>query len=73
MPRTNSIRAIRREAEELSDGAIERLVNFGRREAAVLDEMEAAARTGNRERTWELAQELCRLQDEAHRDLPPAA
>jgi hypothetical protein len=63
---------VRRAVEELSDAQIERLMDFGRREARLIDELEIATRAGNRERAWELAQELCRIQDEAKQP-PPAA
>jgi hypothetical protein len=59
------IRVERIPAGELSDDAIDRLVSFGRREAQLLDEMEAAARAGDRDLAWQLAQTLVRLQDEA--------
>ena len=64
MPSTR-IRAVQRAAAELSDDQIERLVNFGKREADLIDEMEAAARVGDRNLVWQLAEALVRCQDEA--------
>ena len=58
------IRVERIPAAELTDHQIECLMNFGRREADLIDQMEAAARTGDRDRVWELAEELVSLQDE---------
>jgi hypothetical protein len=52
------IRLQRRPAEELTPSQIEILMEFGRREADLIDELEVAARAGDRERVWVLAQEL---------------
>jgi hypothetical protein len=60
-----SIRVERVPAEELSDHQLERLMAFGRREADLIDEMEAAARVGDRDSVWRLAEALVRFQDEA--------
>ena len=59
------IRVKRIPAEDLSDHQIERLMEFGRREADLIEQMEEAARTGDRGKLWRLAEELVRLQDQA--------
>jgi hypothetical protein len=74
MANTSRIRVVRRPADELSDAQIARLVEFGQREAALIDELQAAVRTGDRTLTWQLAEALCRLEDEVKQEpLPPAA
>jgi hypothetical protein len=65
MPTNPRIRLARIPAEELSDHQIEALMAFGKREAALIDEMEAAARAGDRDLVWQLAEALVRCQDEA--------
>jgi hypothetical protein len=65
MPNTQRMRVVRRAPEELSDAQIERLIGFGRAEADVIDELEAAARAGDRELAWQLARKLVELQDAA--------
>lgn len=65
MQQTPRLRVVRRPAEELSDEQIARLLDFGRREADLITEMEAAARAGDRNLVWELAEALVRCQDEA--------
>lgn len=74
MPRTNNnrVRVVRCAAEELDDAQIERLMDFGKREADLIEQMEAATRDGDRDLCWQIAQELCRIRDEAHQE-PPAA
>ena len=63
MPKPD-IRVDRRPAEELSDAQVERLMAFGRHEAELIDQMEAAARDGDRELVWQIAQALCRIEDQ---------
>jgi len=65
MPSNPRIRVERTPADELSDHQIEQLMAFGRREAELVDQMEAAARAGDRALVWQLAEELVRYQDEA--------
>ena len=65
MPNNPRIRAERIPADELTDAQIERLMEFGCREANLIDEMEAAVRSGDRNLTWQLAEALVRLQDQA--------
>ena len=62
--RSLSYTRLRRAIEELSDNEIERLMNFGRREADLIDEMTAAARAGDRNLVWQLARALCDLEDQ---------
>jgi hypothetical protein len=57
----------RRSIEELSERQIAELMAFGVEEATIIDEIENATRTGNRERAWELCQRLCDVEDEAQR------
>jgi hypothetical protein len=58
------LRPVRREASELTDTQIEKLMEFGRREAAIIDEMVDAARADDRDRAWQLAQKLVEIEDE---------
>src|SRR4051794_23410977 len=51
---TPNISVVRRAAEELSDEQIERLMDFGRREADLIEQMEAAARDGDRDLVWQI-------------------
>jgi hypothetical protein len=57
------IRVERIPADELTDHQIERLVQFGQREADLIDEMEVAARLGDRNLVWQIAEALVQLQD----------
>ena len=59
-----SIRAERRSAEELTDSQIERLMQFGRLEADLNDHMEEAARAGDRNLVWQIAQALVEIEDQ---------
>lgn len=59
-----SLRAERRHAEELTDSQVERLIQFGRWEADLIDQMEAAARAGDRELVWQIAQALVEIEDQ---------
>jgi hypothetical protein len=61
------IRVERIPADELAEHQIETLMSFGRREADLIDQMEAAARVGDRNLVWQLAEALVRCQDEARR------
>jgi hypothetical protein len=63
---------VRNEPEELSDIQVERLMSFGRDEADLIDQMEAATRAGDRDLVWQLAQALCRIQDDVRQEPPPA-
>jgi hypothetical protein len=56
----------------MTESQIETLMNFGRQEALLLDELEAATRAGDRDEAWRLLQEFCRIEDEAKQP-PPAA
>jgi hypothetical protein len=58
------LHVVRRAVEELSDAQIERLMNFGKREADLIDEIAAAARAGDRNRVWQLVQDLCGIEDQ---------
>jgi hypothetical protein len=62
---TSRIRVERRPADELSDHQFEVLMSLGRREADLIDEMEAAARAGDRDLVWHIAEALVGLQDQA--------
>ena len=55
----------RRRVEELSDRQIQELMDFGKREAEIIDRLEAAVREGNRELAWEISEELVAVEDEA--------
>jgi hypothetical protein len=59
------IRAVRIPVAELTNHQIEVLMTFGRREAELIDQMEAATRAGDRALVWQLAEALVRYQDEA--------
>jgi hypothetical protein len=50
----------------MTDHQIEQVMDFGRREAELIDRLEAATRAGNRELAWDLSQELCRIGDSVH-------
>ena len=65
MATTPRIRAERRSVDELSDRQIEELMAFGKREAGLIDDMEAAVRRGDRDGLWALGETLVRMQDEA--------
>jgi hypothetical protein len=71
MPNTARIRVERVPADELSDHQIQRLIEFGKREAELIDEMEAATRAGDRNLVWQLAEELVHFQDEAQQVAKP--
>jgi len=59
------IRVERIPGAELTDHQIEQLMNFGRREAGLIDEMTAAARLGDQNLVMQIVQELVRMEDEA--------
>ena len=65
MPSNSGIRVVRRGVEEFTDTQIEKLIDFGKRESDLIDQMEAAARAGDRELAWQLAQAICDLHDRA--------
>ena len=57
------LHVVRRAIGELSDNEIERLMDFGKREADLIDEMTAAARAGDQNLVWQLARSLCEIED----------
>jgi hypothetical protein len=59
------LRPVRREAGELSDTQIEKLLEFGRREAEIIDELVDATRADDRDHVWQLARTLVEIEDEA--------
>jgi hypothetical protein len=59
------LRVVRRAVEELSEAQIEQLMNFGKREADLIDEIVAAARAGDRNLVWQIAQALVEIEDQA--------
>jgi hypothetical protein len=59
------LRVVRRAIEELSEAQIEQLMNFGKREADLIDEMVAAARAGDRNLVWQIAQAMVEIEDQA--------
>jgi hypothetical protein len=65
MAQSPRIRVERTPAHELSDAQIEKLMGFGKREADLIDQIEEAARAGDRDLCWQLAEALVRLQDQA--------
>jgi hypothetical protein len=65
---TARIRVDRHPADELTDAQIERLMGFGRQEAALIDELEQATRNGDRESVWKTAQSICRLHDKVNEE-----
>jgi hypothetical protein len=72
MPKaTGRLRIVRKAVEDFSDTEIEKLMDFGRREADLLEEMEAAVRTGDRELVWQLAKALVEIEDQSR--TPPGA
>jgi len=58
------MRVVRRSTEDLTDSQIEQLMTFGRREADLLDKLEAATRAGDRNLVFEIAQVFCQLEEE---------
>ena len=57
------LHVVRRAAEELSDLQVEQLMDFGRRESALIDEITAAARAGDQNLVCQLVQALCDIED----------
>jgi hypothetical protein len=43
-----------RPVEDLTDAQIETLINFGRREAELLDQLEEVVASNDRERAWQI-------------------
>jgi hypothetical protein len=62
-----NMRFDRRPPSELTAAQIAELMAFGIEEATILDKLEAATRSGDRQRAWELCQELCNVSDSAAR------
>jgi hypothetical protein len=60
---TSRIRIERRRVADLSDSQVEALIGFGRREAELLEQLEAATRAGDKDLAWQIAQALCRVED----------
>jgi hypothetical protein len=54
------VRAEFKSVAEMTDHEIERIIEFGRREAELIDRLEIATRAGDRELAWELSKELLR-------------
>jgi hypothetical protein len=57
-------RVVPRAAEEMSDHQIEQLISVVKREADLIEEMEQAVRAGDRNLVWQIAQALCRIEDQ---------
>ena len=47
-------------------------MDFGKREADLIDEMTAAARAGDRNLVWQLAHALCEIEDQLSNPAPRA-
>jgi hypothetical protein len=54
----------RRSLADLSDQEIDRLVNFGRAEADLINQLVEASRDGDRDLAWRVVQEFRRIEDE---------
>lgn len=70
MPRHQSaprIRASVRPVEEMTESQVEALMTLGRREAELMDRLEVAARTGDKDEVWRIAQEYCRIEDDINK------
>jgi len=67
------IRACPRSVEEMTDAQIETLINFGRCEAELIDELEEATRHGDRDRAWAICQRICQIEDRVREKGRPAA
>jgi hypothetical protein len=67
------IRALPRSINELTDSQIETLINFGREEAQLLDELEAAVKNEDRALVWQIAQAICGIEDRVREKGRPAA
>lgn len=68
MPRPQTVPRIRatvRAPDQMTESQIESLLALGRREAAIIDELEAAVRAGDKDLAWRLAVTLVELQDQA--------
>jgi hypothetical protein len=61
---TPRLRVFRPEVQELSDDQFEQLISVGKREADLIEEMEQAVRAGDRNLVWQIAQALCRSEDQ---------
>jgi hypothetical protein len=62
---TGRIRVVRRDPAELTDSQLDTILRFRSKRSDLIDKIEAAARAGDREQAWELAQALSRMTDEA--------
>jgi len=62
--RVPRIRAEVRDPAEMAESQLDALMSLGRREAQLMDRLEAATRAGDRDAVWEIAQEYCRIEDE---------
>jgi hypothetical protein len=58
------LHVVRKAVEELSDAQIERLMDFGRREAALIDQIVAAERAGDRNLVGQRVRALVDIQDQ---------
>jgi hypothetical protein len=65
---TAKIRAVRKDPDEMTDGEIEAFMNLGRQEARLIEELEHAARNGDRNLCWEIATALCELRDKVDQE-----
>lgn len=63
MPDKPHIHVVRREPHELTDLQFDYFMDLGRREGEVIMSIADAARAGDRERVWELAQALITLEE----------
>jgi hypothetical protein len=68
MAQSPNLRVKRIPADELSDQQIERLMTFGQQEAALIEELEQATRSGDRDLVWQIAQALCGIQDQINEE-----
>jgi hypothetical protein len=53
-----------RRAEELSDGALQRLIEAGQRESELIDELAEAVRSGDKVRAWKISITLAGVQEQ---------
>jgi hypothetical protein len=53
-----------RPVEEMTELQIEALMNLGRAEAELMNRLEAAARAGDKNEVWKIAQEYCAIEDQ---------
>jgi hypothetical protein len=55
------------EFQPLTESQIELLTRLGKREAELIDQLEAAVRSGDRDLCWQIAQALCGVEDQARK------